>query len=704
MFYAKAIPHFLAGLVLACLTQGVTAQQPSTQKPDQDDVIRVKTDLVQVRAVVTNRKGQPIDNLKQDDFEILENGIPQHVSFFSLERILSGSPVPVADNSNPAIPAQTKEPAATRKPVRSIVLFVDTLHLSAISLIRAKQQLKQFVDQQITDQDLVAIVTTSDSLGVLQQFMRDRRMLKYAIEKISLFNQSSSFFTPYLAARVLNEDQEALGVATQIMAKDEYGGTMSPPAGIVRGRAKQILEQESVLRRSTLQTLKAVSERMSDLPGQRMIAFMSDGFTLLGEGGAENGDFTAATSRAARTGVVIYSFSPQGLTGPAEFTAAAPIGGIGFGSYMSQSRMDQQDLLRNLAADTGGQAYINSNDVVGQFQKMLDSNSIYYAFAYYPQDTTGKKFRNLTVRVKNHPEYNVRTQRGYQPAKETETEVAVTPQQKLFKAMISPLPVTTLGVTSSASFLERGDDDAQVTLQVHLDGNLLQYPVEDQKYSLHCEAAVVIFDHTGKISTSFADPITAAFTSEQLEKGKLNGYRYNKRLKFAPGLYQIRIGVRDVNGGLIGTSMSWVTVPDLHNNKLALSGLFLGKGHQEASAASATTAAQQSTAPSLIPGPASFKSREIIFYRFVLYNALSDTEAASNLTIRVEVLQSGTSVYAGQWEPISPRIVRSDKTGIELGGQMRMDMAPGVYTLRITVKDTKSNHKAEQAIDIELEP
>ena len=703
MFSIKALLILLAGLVLTCLAQNANSQQPSPQKPDDEDVIRIKTDLVQVRAVVTDRKGQLIDNLKQEDFEILENGVPQHVSFFTLERILSGAPVPAADRANATIPDQTKEPAAAQRPGRSIVLFVDTLHLSAISLVRAKQQLKQFVDQHITDQDLVAIVTTSNSLGVLQQFMRDRRMLKYAIDKISLFPRLASFFTPYLAARVRNDDQEALSLATQLMAKEEYGGTMAPPPGTVRGRAKQILGEETVLRRATLQTLKAVSERMSDLPGQRMIAFMSEGFTLLDEGASERDDFTAATSRAARSGVIIYSFSPQGLTVPVEFTAAAPIGGILFSSYMTQTRMDQQDLLRNLAADTGGQAYINSNDVVGQFKKMLDSNSLYYAFGYYPQDTTAKKFRNLKVRVRNHPEYNVRTQRGYQPAKDAAQEVATTPQEKLFQAMISPLPLTTLGVTTAASFLERADDDAQITLQVHLDGKLLQYPMEDQKYLLHCEAAVVIFDHQGKVSTSFADPITAALTSEQLEKGKQNGYRYNKRLKILPGLYQIRLGVRDVNGGLMGTSMSWVTVPDLHNNKLTLSGVFLGKGRAEDPSPTVSATEQQSSAPRLIPGPASFKSRESIFYRFVLYNAPSDTQLSSDMTIKVEVLQGGAVVYAGNWGPISPRIVRSDQTGIELGGQIRMDMAAGIYTLRVTVKDAKSNHTAEQSIDLELE-
>lgn len=675
----------------------LTAQQP-TQKPDDEDIIRIKTDLVQVRAVVTDRKGQLVDNLKQEDFEILENGKAQTVSFFTLERILSASPSPVSGGPVATTPTEAKRTATAQKPVRTIVLFVDTLHLSSVSLTRAKQQLKQFVDQHITDQDLVAVVTTSDSLGVLQQFHRDRKMLKYAIDKISFFSRPTTYFTPFIAARVRNEDPEALAVATQIMAVEEYGRSMSPPPGIVRARAKMILSEETSLRRATLQMLKAVGERMVDVPGQRMIAFMSDGFTLLDEGGAEHDDFTAATSRAARSGVMIYSFNPQGLTVPVEFTAAAPLGGIGFSSLMTQSTMDQQDLLRNLAADTGGQAYLNSNDIPAQFQKMLDGNSLYYGFAYYPQDDSGKKFRNITVRLKNHPDYKVRTQKGYLPAKNDASEVATTPQQKLFKAMLAPLPLTGLGVTTSSNFLERDDDDAQVTLQVHLDGQLLQYPSDNQRYQLNCEAAVVVFDRAGKMALSFADPITASLSREQMEKGKQNGFHYNKRLKLSPGLYQIRIGIRDLNGGLMGTSTSWVTVPDLNNRKLTLSGLFLGR---EAPAEPGNNKAK--TALSLVSGQAAFKLHETIFYRVVLYNAPPDLQEQANLQLKVEVLQGDKPVYAGDWQPLGPRTVRVDRTGIELGGQLKMEVAPGMYTLRVSIKDQKSGRTTEQNTDLEFE-
>jgi hypothetical protein len=429
---------------------------------------------------------------------------------------------------------------------------------------------------------------------------------------------------------------------------------------------------------------------------------MSDGFTLLAENGADHDDFISATSRAVRSGVLVYSFSPQGLRTPIEFTAAAPIGGPTFLEYTHDAQNDQEETLRNLAYSTGGEAYLNSNDVVGQFKKMLDANRIYYAMAYYPRDEADKKFRNIKVRVKNHPEFMIRTQRGYQPVDEKQAKVATTPQQKLYEAMIAPLPLTDIGVTSSASFLERSGDDAQVTLQIHFAGNLLQYRPQEQKYSFSCEVALVIVEHTGKTSNSFAESVSAVFTSQQLEKAKQNGYRFSKRLNLTPGLYQLRIGVRDVNGGLMGTSMSWVEVPDLRKKKLTLSSIFLGKEKAEEKAAIAF-GANKSPKPALVVGQASFKRDEDVFYRFVLYNASSEIQATSGLMLKIEVLQSDVPVYDGPWQPVGPRVIRSDGTGIEIGGRMRMEMAPGIYTLRVTANDPKSKATAQQTIDLELE-
>lgn len=676
-----------------CLVVSVSAQDPTQQT--SEDVIKIDTALVQVRAVVTDRSGKVVDNLKQDDFEILENGKPQRIGFFSLETISTRSAPSAEAAKSSANPAR---PAATEKPRRSIVLFVDTLHLTTSSLVRAKAQLKKFVDERITDDDVVAIITTSNSLGILSQFMRDRRMLKYAIDKISAFMQSSSFFTPYLAAKVLAEDSEALNVAIQIVIVEEGLGNVPPEqlAEYVRARARQILSDEEIKRQTTFQFLKAVAERMAAMPGERMIAFMSDGFTLLGRNsGGENQDFIAATSQAVRAGVVIYSFFPQGLTTPVEATARAPLTNPEFGAYMSDSLMDQQSTLRSVAADTGGEAFLNSNDMVGQLKRMLDANRTYYAISYYPEDRQEKKFRNIKIQVKDHPDYRVRTQRGYQFVAAKSAEVATTPRQKLMQALMAPLPVTAIPVVSSASFLERSGEDEQVSLQVHLSGDL-DYKKRSDKFALNCEVVALVIDHTGKIVGTYPESVRADFTAEQLEKAKQRGYRYSQRLKLAPGLYQIRVGFRDVNADRFGTSMAWIEVPDLRKKKLALSSLFLGKENEEG------VESKNGSRPELVVGPGAFKADESIFYRFVVYRG-KGSGAESDLTLKLEILNGDLKVYEGDWQPLTPRIIRRDSQKTESGGVLKTNMEPGFYTLRISVRDAKAKQTTQQTIDFELE-
>ena len=688
-------------LAVVCQAGLVTAQQ---RPAEPDEVIRIKTDLVQVRAVVTDKNGKPVTNLKQDDFEILESGKPQTVSFFSQETIQERAAAP-ADPTRPNSGGRsTENPNANARPSRTIVLFVDTLHLPPVSLIRAKDQLKRFVDEQITDRDLVAVVATSGSLGVLQQFMRDRRMLKRAIDKTSSFVGSTSLYTPYLAAWVLHEDQAAVSTAAQIMAAEDG---IPPPEGLVRARAYEILAREKQFRRATLTILGAVSDQMSQMPGQRMIAFVSDGFTLLegGGGGMDTEDFAKATSRAVRSGVVVNCFSPEGLVAPVEFSAASRLSGPTFGAYMADSQTDRQSTLRSLAGDTGGEAYLNNNDMFGQLKKMLNANSVYYAIGYYPQDhTDNHKYRNIKVRVKDHAEYKIRTQKGYQPlAPEKDAEVAASPQKKLFQAMISPMVVTAINVSSSANFLALAEDDARVTLQVHIAGDSLEYPKQDGKYSLKCEVAITTFDQTGKISTTLAETISATFTAEQLEMGKQNGYRYSRRFNLAPGLHQVRIGVRDINSGLMGTSVAWVDIPDLQNRKLALSSIFIGKDQKQEPRTPVANKVRKQAQPALLVGPPSFKSGETASYRFVVYNAQIENRSPADDSMQVEILRADKSIFLGDWQPLLSRKLREDRTGIEVGGQINLVLEAGFYTLRVTVRNAKSKNTTRQSIDFEVE-
>ena len=72
--------------------------------------------------------------------------------------------------------------------------------------------------------------------------------------------------------------------------------------------------------------------------------------------------------------------------------------------------------------------------------------------------------------------------------------------------------------------------------------------------------------------------------------------------------------------------------------------------------------------------------------------------------VRVEVLEADKSGYEGPWQPLSTRVVRSDRVGTEIGGQISAQMPAGIYMLRLSVKDSESKQTISQTIEFELQP
>src|SRR4030095_11930750 len=141
-------------------------RQTQPKNDEKDKQLRLKADLVQVRAVVTDKRGQPVAGLKKEDFELLEEKRPQEISFFSAE----GVGIPADSQKNPDSVRTLRTP--TQDAARTIVLFVDTVHTSFENVDQTKRALRRFVDEQMTDRDLVALITSSGSLGLMEQLTR----------------------------------------------------------------------------------------------------------------------------------------------------------------------------------------------------------------------------------------------------------------------------------------------------------------------------------------------------------------------------------------------------------------------------------------------------------------------------------------------------------------------------------------------------
>jgi VWFA-related protein len=722
---AICLPMLLVLSILPCAVIRGTSNQ-------QEINIRVKTELIQLRAVVTNRQGQLVDNLSKEDFVLLEDGRPQSIGFFSLERVGSearSQQKPERDAAS--YKGKTTAHSTNRSvPSRSIVLLVDTLHTSFTSLANTRAVLRHFLDDQMTDQDIVALVTPTGMLGVMEQFTQDRKLLRMGIERLFPWrvSQDRSLLTPFLAARIMRGDPDAAELAAQILA-DEDGFSLGDGQGLVfdprdrnknylwlsvppllRTKTSMVLVEASYYRQVLLATVKAAVEKLAEMPGQRIIALFSEGFTMVTvTGDIASGELHPIISQAARSGVVIYSFDARGLIPVmVPVWVQGNIAGNRLVSYLGQSLQDSQDSLKELAHETGGEAFYNTNDLANRLQKMLADNRIYYELAYYPaQEKDPKKIRRITVSVKDHPEYVVRAQRGYLLSELREPKTSVqkqVPTGELQKSMSRPLPLTDVGVTAVAEFIARERDQTEIELQLQIQGENLRYRGQDEHFLSELELAVVIYDVNGKPVRSLNDRVQVEIPPGQLDLARSRGYRFSKRIAVAPGLYHIRVGVRDIQSERIGTAVTWVEVPDLEKGKLILSKISLPMPAPPNDKAAADLQKSAKTEPEEVNGLRLFRRGENIAYSFMIYNAPLQNPN-DDLRMQLEIFRGEQRIYLEPWFPASSLSSAKDKIGIEIAGKLKLDsLQPGVFELRAAIKTTKSGQRAQRAVSFVVAP
>ena len=709
-------------VALFSLQQPLAVHGPAVQAPanknEQD--LRLKANLVQLRAVVTDKRGQPVAGLKKEDFELLEENRAQEINFFSVEDVGKG-----LESKKPEVVSTLRTP--TQNVARTIVLFVDTVHSSFENLPRIKQTLRRFVDEQMTDRDQVALVTSSGTLGLMEQLTNDRQLLRVAIERLSVWRVSmqETLFTPYLAAQISRGERRSLLLGVEIvrseemMPKEMRDELIEPQ---VRGRAQQILAEASYRRKIMLGKLKGVVERVAELPGQRMVVVFSEGFTLSGLGGSYDADdLQPAISRAGRSGVVIYAIASQGLQ-PLMIPASQP--GIVAGrrredptlrrevadltATLASSERDMEVGLVTLAKETGGEAFFNTNDLNSRLNKALNDNHTYYAIGYHASDDSSidrRQFRRISLKVKSHPEYKVRTQRGYQLVDLKTDNEAITSRQKLARAMGDPLPVTTIPIAVAAEYFERESLSGQAYIQIFIDANALRYREQNQNHTFELETAITIYDLTGKrvhISTNVAN---GGFSAERLELAKRNGYRYTERVALKPGIYQARVGVLETATERIGTATDWIEVPDLTNGRLTLSALLLSRESTTSRPPMNKAANVDSLSPAATHGILVYNPGADLDYHLVIYPGSGKEQRTNDLQMQLQVAQGDRLIFQGQWAGVEGHVVEMDSKGIEVGGSLTLNgIKPGVYELRVSVKGPGSKKPVQRVVPFGVEP
>jgi VWFA-related protein len=684
--------------------------QQSTQKPDDEDVVRITTNLVQVDAVVTDNHGKLVTDLKPEEVQIFEDGRKQKITNFTFNLSETARTQPATKPTHTDQNAPASPPTTLRREdiKRTIAIVIDDLGLSFSSMVFVRRALKKFVDEQMQTGDLVAIVRTGSGMGALQSFTADKRQLSAAIERIKWNGNGRGTATPFEPI-----EPPTPGAMGQIM--DEHNDELNE-------------FRKDVFAVGTLGAVSYVVRGLHDLPGRKSILLVSEGFRVYDETNAMRSYLSAEriqrlVDEAGRASVVIYTMNATGLqyfgiTAADNMADPGQLGGArsieGAQDQVTNRRnqaLDNQQSLDYLARETGGIAIRNTNDLSNGIRRVLEDQKGFYLIGYRPEvltfdKRTGRKtFHHLTLKVTRPGKYNVRMRNGFYGFTEEDKGAPPTLAQKLYQAAASPFGAT--GVHLQLTSLFANDEKAGSFMRsvLHVNARDLTFTDEpDKTHKCVFDVLSMTFGDNGMVVEQTGRTYTLQLPEEAYQRVARDGLVYYITVPLKkPGAYQLRMSLRDTATDRIGSASQFIEVPDLKKNRLELSGLILrGYANRNAQPNTDNPSVDQEGidkgAAEASPAVRRFHSGMYLNYGFFIYNAHSEKGLAPQLTTQVILFQDGKPVFTGKPNPMKSTN-QLDLKRLVGGGviQLGMDLAPGDYVLQVIVNDALADKKHQLA-------
>jgi VWFA-related protein len=705
---SRMFPCAVVSALTAVAPGGVLAQPTP---PEEIPEFAVGTELVRIDVVVTGEEGRLVSDLDRGDFAVFEDDEPQEIVHF--EAYVHGQAVLPPEEGGPRGTASGEEVEGYRR--RHIVFAVDDLHIEPGHLSAAKTAMMHFVEEQLEPEDRVAVVATSGSLGLFQEFSNDEEVLDRAILRLAPQPVRPRWVgTPqisdYQAELIERGDPLALEMAVQdILRELPPGADPEAAARQVMTRARGIRAESSHFVRSTLETLESVMRSLARLPGRKVVVLVSDGFLMgLGTTHSRAFDVRRIVDAGTRAGVVLYGLDTRGLV------SASPLGGADQAGIPSQDApglregMTQQateavrDGMTALARDTGGFLVHGTNDVGAGLDRILRDTQTYYLLSYQPTNTRRDgRFRKIEIRLPGRQSLRTRTRRGYfaadakgddGPAEPGPSEAGHQGAENLRRALASLYPRTEIPTRLAVDFVSMGRAGLQVVVNGHVDLSAVAFQEAGDRQEAALVVAGVVFDEAGSLFARL-EPERAGLSLDgpDYQQARRAGLTYERTLALNPGAYEVRLAVLEEGTGRLGSASRRIDVPDPEGGSLTLSGVFLLR---------AGAASPDGTPP---PGPAvplrnvqahpTFERTDSLYYQIQVLNAERDESDQARLTIQAHVFEGDRLLASTREQPLalaSLGPVPDAYTGrITLG-----PLGEGEYELRVVVTD----HVAKKAV------
>ena len=559
-------------------------QTPASGEPAT--VLKFTSRLVVVDVIATDHKGNPVTDLKREDFAVQEDGKEQQLRVFEFQPPSQASEPVIAQNTAVKLAPNIFSNAPRFKPSTILnVLLLDALNTKTIDQKRAREQMLQFLEKLPQGQP-VAVYALGMKLRLLQDFTTDPNLLKDAVKSLKGKN------SPVLNNPAGGPDITGIsGLAQESMPAQML-------QQVLEFQKEEAAMQTELRVRLTLDALDSIARSLAGYSGRKNLIWLSESFPMQIQADENmnssrssatprdfSQEFIKTATRLTDAQVAVYPVDIGELVGNSVY---ADLGNTdSTGGYMGRTltgrgggnprtaantelgqtanqQFDQHTSMNEVADRTGGKAFYNRNDVVNSIGKAMDDGSSYYTLAYAPQnkDWNGN-FRKIQVKV-NRSGVKLRYRTGYF-ATDPRAYARVSEDRRAadFRTALSvDFPVSTAVPFQARVRTPSAEAKNKTVVNYAVDPKAINFETQpDGLRHAGVDCAVAIYTRKGEMVTVHGNTANARLTDEQFGNIMKAYFPCNVQFDLAPGDYVFRMGVRDTNTGLIGSTNAVVTVP-----------------------------------------------------------------------------------------------------------------------------------------------
>lgn len=524
--------------LLVLLAAAAVVSQDAPQKPG----IQVHTRLVQLDVIVRDKTG-PIANLTRDDFVLLDQGKLQKIGIFSVESSESA-----AQSAQP-LPQNTFSdlPQYTASSLRSVtIVLLDNLNtlmgnssdvnesrprwLEDLALANAKAHLIEYI-KDLDPKDRVAIYGLSDTLHVLCDFTSDRDRLLSILQG---YNASGRTDRDLVEPGALH-----LPVAAAATRMDSHADAAAEDAAGMENRRRAT---------ETMAALQAIAGHVANIPGRKNLVWLGSNLPFSG---------TAIARVLSRAQIAAYPIDGRGLL---SWAAIPSFEGPPDAISAILSTQDAPalapgptgiDTMKKMAEETGGIAFVNSNDLTGAIRKAIEDSAVTYTLGFYVDEASfDGKFHEIKVQVKQ-PGLNVRYPKGYYALADTPASKDER-RSNFLAAILSPIDSSSIPVEVKVNRVNQPSPDS-LTLSGTIDIHDIRLAQTGEMRIGVVDVIIIQQDETGKVLSESTDQLNLRFTEEQYSAMLKSGIHFRKTAQPKAGAATLRVLVQDPSTAAIGS-------------------------------------------------------------------------------------------------------------------------------------------------------